>query len=85
MAAISIDRGIYFAMNAPLALTGGTVESAAQWVNSLGLANVNITPDVLAQTAKDVGEESIISRSGGAPTLQSVWPTSCSSSSAARE
>ncbi|MGJ3192600.1 carbon starvation protein A [Paenarthrobacter nitroguajacolicus] len=69
VAAISIDRGIYFAMNAPLALTGGTVESAAQWVNSLGLANVNITPDVLAQTAKDVGEESIISRSGGAPTL----------------
>ena len=38
------------------------MESAAQWVNSLGLANVNITPDVLAQTAKDVGEESIISR-----------------------
>lgn len=69
VAAISIDRGIYFAMNAPLALTGGTVESAAQWVNSLGLANVNITPDLLAQTAKDVGEESIISRSGGAPTL----------------
>jgi carbon starvation protein len=69
VAAISIDRGIYFAMNAPLALTGGTVESAAQWVNSLGLAGVNITPDVLAQTAKDVGEESIVSRSGGAPTL----------------
>jgi carbon starvation protein len=69
VAAISIDRGIYFTMNAPLALTGGTVESAAQWVNSLGLANVNITPELLAQTAKDVGEESIISRSGGAPTL----------------
>jgi carbon starvation protein len=69
VAAISIDRGIYFAMNAPAALTGGTVETAAQWVNSLGLANVNITPGELAQTAKDVGEESIISRSGGAPTL----------------
>ena len=69
VAAISIDRGIYFAMNAPLALTGGTVESAAQWVNSLGLAGVNITPGELAQTAKDVGEQSIISRSGGAPTL----------------
>ncbi|MBT2533232.1 carbon starvation protein A [Arthrobacter sp. ISL-48] len=69
VAAISIDRGIYFAMNAPLALTGGTVESAATWVNSLGLAGVNITPDVLAQTARDMGEESIISRSGGAPTL----------------
>jgi carbon starvation protein len=69
VAAISIDRGIYFAMNAPAALTGGTVETAAQWVNGLGLAGVNITPDVLAQTASNVGEESIISRSGGAPTL----------------
>ncbi|MCB5281046.1 carbon starvation CstA family protein [Arthrobacter sp. ES1] len=69
VAAISIDRGLYFAMNAPAALTGGTVETAAQWVNSLGLAGVNISPDFLAQTAKDVGEESIISRTGGAPTL----------------
>ncbi len=69
VAAISIDRGIYFAMNAPVALTGGTVETAAAWVNSLGLSGVNITPGDLAQTAKDVGEQSIISRSGGAPTL----------------
>lgn len=69
VAAISIDRGIYFAMNAPAALTGGTVETGAQWVNGLGLAGVNITPDLLAQTASNVGEESIISRSGGAPTL----------------
>ena len=30
---------------------------------------MNITPDVLAQTAQDVGEESIVSRTGGAPTL----------------
>ncbi|MET3206183.1 MULTISPECIES: carbon starvation CstA family protein [unclassified Arthrobacter] len=69
VAALSIDRGIYFAMNAPAALTGGTVETAAVWVNSLGLSGVNLTPDMLAQTAKDVGEQSIISRSGGAPTL----------------
>ncbi|SDM01606.1 carbon starvation protein [Arthrobacter sp. ov407] len=69
VAAISIDRGIYFAMNAPVALTGGTVETAAAWVNSLGLSGVNITAGDLAQTAKDVGEQSIVSRSGGAPTL----------------
>ena len=69
VAAISIDRGLYFAMNAPAALTGGTVETAAAWVNSLGLAGVNITPDLLAETAANVGEESIVSRTGGAPTL----------------
>jgi carbon starvation protein len=69
VAAISIDRGLYFAMNAPAALTGGTVETAATWVNSLGLAGVNITPDLLSETAANVGEESIVSRTGGAPTL----------------
>jgi carbon starvation protein len=69
VAAISIDRGLYFAMNSPAALTGGTVESAAAWVNSLGLSGVNLTPELLSQTAANVGEESIVSRTGGAPTL----------------
>ncbi|TLM74941.1 carbon starvation CstA family protein [Pseudarthrobacter sp. NamB4] len=69
VAAISIDRGLYFAMNSPAALTGGTVETAATWVNSLGLTGVNISPDLLSQTAANVGEESIVSRTGGAPTL----------------
>jgi len=69
VAALSIDRGIYFAMNASPALTGGTVEGAVTFVNSLGLTGVNLTPDMLTQTAKDVGEASIVSRTGGAPTL----------------
>lgn len=69
VAAISIDRGLYFAMNAPAALTGGTVETAATWVNSLGLAGVNISPELLSETARNVGEQTIVSRTGGAPTL----------------
>ncbi|MDQ0924886.1 carbon starvation protein [Pseudarthrobacter sp. W1I19] len=69
VAAISIDRGLYFAMNAPAALTGGTVETAATWVNSLGLSGVNLSPNLLSETAANVGEESIVSRTGGAPTL----------------
>ncbi|MBL8927943.1 MAG: carbon starvation protein A [Pseudonocardia sp.] len=69
VAALSIDRGIYFAMNASSAATGGTVETAAAFVNQLGLTGVNVNPEVLAQTAHDVGEESIVSRTGGAPTL----------------
>lgn len=69
VAAISIDQGIYFAMNSPAALTGGSVEGAVAFVNSLGLTGVNITPEMLTQTAADVGEESIVSRTGGAPTL----------------
>jgi carbon starvation protein len=69
VAAVSIDRGIYFAMNSSAALTGGTVQGAVTFVNSLGLTGVNLTPEMLTQTAKDVGEATIVSRSGGAPTL----------------
>ena len=69
VAAVSIDQGIYYAMNSSAAATGGTVEGAAQFVNSLGLTGVHVDPATLAQTASDVGEESIVSRTGGAPTL----------------
>ncbi|MGO4383882.1 carbon starvation CstA family protein [Specibacter sp. RAF43] len=69
VAALSIDRGIYFAMNASGAATGGTIEGAAAFVNSLGLTGVHVDPATLAQTASDVGEQSIVSRTGGAPTL----------------
>ncbi|MYN08778.1 carbon starvation CstA family protein [Pseudoduganella aquatica] len=66
VAASTIDPGIYFAMNAPAALLGTTPEAAAAVISGWGF---HITPDVLVQTAKDVGEHSIISRAGGAPTL----------------
>ncbi|RJU01959.1 carbon starvation protein A [Arthrobacter frigidicola] len=69
VAALSIDRGIYFAMNSSAAATGGTVEGAVAFVNGLGLTGVNLTPDALTSLAGNVGEESIVSRTGGAPTL----------------
>jgi len=61
-----IDPGVYFAMNSPAALIGTTVESASQVINSWGFV---VTPDTLALIAKDVGENSILSRAGGAPTF----------------
>jgi carbon starvation protein len=69
VAALSIDQGIYYAMNASPALTGGTVQGAAAFVNGLGLTGVSVTPELLTQTAMNVGEETIVSRTGGAPTL----------------
>ncbi|QBR73887.1 carbon starvation protein A [Microbacterium sediminis] len=69
VAAISIDRGVYFAMNSSAAATLGTVEGAVAWVNSLGLTGVNLTSDTLTNLAHLVGEETIVSRTGGAPTL----------------
>ncbi|MFC4932273.1 carbon starvation CstA family protein [Massilia sp. GCM10023247] len=66
VAASTIDPGIYFAMNAPAALLGTTAQSAAAAVSNWGFV---VTPEILTQVAKDVGEHSIISRAGGAPTL----------------
>ncbi|MEU7633194.1 carbon starvation CstA family protein [Nocardia sp. NPDC049220] len=64
-----IDQHLYFAMNAPLGLTGGTAEKAAAYTNSLGLSGAPTTAAGLSQAASDVGETTIISRTGGAPTL----------------
>ncbi|MFC8682257.1 carbon starvation CstA family protein [Microbacterium ureisolvens] len=69
VAALSIDQGIYYAMNSSAAATGGTVEGAVAFVNSLGLTGVQITPEMLTSTAAAVGESTIVSRTGGAPTL----------------
>ena len=69
VAALCVDRGIYFAMNSPAGATGNTVQSAVTYVNSLGLTGVHTDADALTTTANLVGETSIISRTGGAPTL----------------
>ena len=61
-----LDPGLYFAMNSPAALLGSTPESAAAAVSAMGFP---ITPEALVQTARDVGESTVISRTGGAPTL----------------
>ncbi len=66
IAASTIDPGIYFAMNSPVALLGTTAQSAAQAVSQMGFV---ITPEALEQMARNVGEHTIISRAGGAPTL----------------
>jgi len=65
-AACVLDPGIYFAMNAPAAAIGTTAANAAQVISGWGFT---ITPDLIEQTAKDIGETSILSRAGGAPTL----------------
>ncbi|WP_448072859.1 carbon starvation CstA family protein [Georgenia yuyongxinii] len=67
--AVVIDQHLYFVMNAPEAVTGGTPQTAAAYVNGLGLGAADTTPEQIAAAAQSVGEESIISRTGGAPTL----------------
>jgi carbon starvation protein len=66
IAACVLEPGLYFAMNSPPSLIGVTPDQAAQVISSWGFV---ITPDLLTQTAADVGEGTILSRAGGAPTL----------------
>ncbi|MEU0410991.1 carbon starvation CstA family protein [Streptomyces griseorubiginosus] len=66
VAASIIDPGLYFAMNAPAGVIGTTVDNASQVVTSWGYS---ISPADLAQAAKNVEESSLLSRTGGAPTL----------------
>jgi carbon starvation protein len=66
VAASIIDPGLYFAMNAPAGAIGTTVENASQVVTGWGYS---ISPAELAQAAKNVEEATLLSRTGGAPTL----------------
>jgi carbon starvation protein len=66
IAACVLQPGVYFAMNSPPALIGTTVESAAAAIAGWGFV---LTPDVLTATAQEIGEHTILSRTGGAPTL----------------
>ncbi len=66
IAACVIDQGLYFSINSPLGATGGTPEAAADFIRTLGFT---ISPGDLANAAKLVEEDTLISRTGGAPTL----------------
>jgi carbon starvation protein len=65
-AATLLDPGVYFAINAPLTVLGGTPQAAAEVIRTWGFS---VTPDQLTRLAAEVGEQSLLGRSGGAPSL----------------
>ncbi|MBW0001589.1 MAG: carbon starvation protein A [Verrucomicrobia bacterium] len=66
VAAGVIEPGVYFAMNSPAGLIGTTAAKASQVISGWGFT---VTPEMISQIARDVGETSVLSRTGGAPTL----------------
>jgi carbon starvation protein len=66
IAAVVIDQGLYYAMNAPAGATGGEFGSAADYVTGLGFPT---SAEDLAAASAAVQEPSLVSRTGGAPTL----------------
>ena len=66
IAACVLTPGVYFAINAPAGAIGTTAESAARAVAQWGFT---VSPQELTTLASQVGESSLLSRVGGAPSL----------------
>jgi carbon starvation protein len=66
IAACVLTPGAYFAINSPAAVIGADVATAAKTISSWGFV---VSPNDLLNLAKDVGEKTVLSRTGGAPTL----------------
>ena len=66
IAACVLTPGIYFAINAPAGIIGTTAESAAEVIRSWGFV---LDPAQLHQLASHVQEQTLLSRTGGAPSL----------------
>src|SRR6185503_9055016 len=66
IAACVLTPGVYFAINAPAGLLGPTAASAAHAISAWGFS---LDPSAMQHLAAQVGETSLLSRTGGAPSL----------------
>ncbi|HEV8497537.1 MAG TPA: carbon starvation CstA family protein [Gemmatimonadaceae bacterium] len=66
IAACALTPGVYFAINAPAGAIGATAASAAEAVRNWGFV---LDPAEMQRLAQQVGETSLLSRTGGAPSL----------------
>jgi carbon starvation protein len=66
VAAATLDPGVYFAMNVGPATLGTNSTTAAQAIAQWGFT---IGPQQLDALAKEMGEATLLSRTGGAPSL----------------
>jgi len=66
VAACSLEPGVYFAMNSAPALIGASPETAASVITGWGFP---VSAQTLTDVAREVGEKTILARTGGAPTL----------------
>jgi carbon starvation protein len=66
IAACALTPGVFFAINAPASAIGTTAASAAEAVRNWGFT---LDPTHMEELARQVGESSLLSRTGGAPSL----------------
>ena len=66
IAACVLTPGEYFAINSPAGIIGTTPESAAEAIRNWGFV---LDPEAFKQLTANIGEERLLSRTGGAPSL----------------
>ncbi|HEX6313920.1 MAG TPA: carbon starvation CstA family protein [Gemmatimonadaceae bacterium] len=66
IAACVLTPGEFFAINSPAGIIGTTPESAAEVIRNWGFV---LDPEAFKQLTANIGEERLLSRTGGAPSL----------------
>jgi carbon starvation protein len=66
LAACALTPGVYFAINSPAAIVGGTAEAAAATISQWGFP---LDAHTMRHLAEQVGEQTLLNRAGGAPSL----------------
>jgi len=66
VAACAMTPGVYFAINSPASIVGATPEAAAATISSWGYP---LSAGTMTGLAHAVGEQTLLNRAGGAPSL----------------
>jgi carbon starvation protein len=66
VAACALEPGVYFAINSPAGIVGGTAQQAAATISAWGFP---LDPAEMERLARSVGEQTLLNRTGGAPSL----------------
>jgi len=66
VAASAMPPGVYFAINSPASMVGGTPEAAAATISGWGY---HLDAGTMTNLAHAVGEQTLLNRAGGAPSL----------------
>jgi carbon starvation protein len=66
VAACVLQPGVYFAVNSPAGVVGATPDTAVATISAWGFP---VTTGEMSALAKDVGEQTLFYRTGGAPSL----------------
>lgn len=66
VAACAMPPGVYFAINSPASIVGGTADAVATTISSWGYP---LSAQTMNDLARAVGEQTLLNRAGGAPSL----------------